>query len=577
MKLTAKILLPLFFLILAFGIADANDAAERELTPRITAFAFRQVGATDLHFDVRGTDLPLPDVTSLVNRTYIRFRSTSGARAQFHEEQGRGINPLITSVNARQNGDDFVITLVTELPISPNSVRGVPPAEAFILIFNTTEHRQRLIDTPGAIARPQTLRVPTGPFASNAPITLDLRETFLPDVFRMLGQHMNMNMIIHHSVPMVNVTMTFRDAPLSTVFGFLMRDHNITYEFIDQNTVVIGTANGLSRTSGREVTESFRIAYAEPSAVMANVLRMTRVQAEDVVLDDRLRTIFVTGTPDILEEVAIAVQALDNPGRQVMIHARILEFNQDQEMDVAQALNALYDRWHFSFTQGGRLTVNYDFMRSAGGTMPLRPGSPPNTTGMGIFGTPRYVRRVTDGAFTALETRLNARTLANPSVITIDGVQANIDLTQDIPYVSGVSDGQMTWSSISIGPRLTFTPIIGRDGTVTLNLDLQASERGIDVPTQFGLMPTANQRNVTTTVRVRNGEPFVVGGLYRTTESRSILRIPILGHLPILGELFTQRSSTSDTTQVIMVVIPYILDTPDVGVEQARVMQRQRW
>jgi len=539
---------------------------------------FRQVGATDLYLDIRGSGLPLPDVSNLINRTDIVLRGVSGAGVQHHEEQGRGIVPLITSMNIRQNGDDFVITIMTERPIRPAAVRGVPPSDAYTLRFNTVAHTEAQIQEPLRLVQPPAPRVPTGPFASNVPVTMDLRDTELRDVFRMLGQQLNKNIIIH-DMPHVLVTMTFRDVPMSTVFGYLMRTYNITYNFLDQNTIVVGTAGGLGRISGREETRAFRIAYADPGAVQANLIRMTRISGDDLVVDARLRTIFATGTPDILGEVAVAIQNLDSPGRQVMIHARILEFSEGEEDAITGALNALYDRWHFSFTSGGRLIVDYLFQRSSGQpighpfTLPERT-FPQMTTPP--FGAPRYVRRVTHAGLDAIDGIFRSRTLANPSVITIDGMEATIDLTQEIPYVSGISDGQMTWSSINIGPRLIFTPTIGRDSTITLDLNLQASEAGTPVPTQFGPMPTAVQRNVNTTVRVRNGEPFVVGGLYRTTESTTVMRIPILGSLPLLGELFTNRSRTADTTQVIMVVIPYIVDTPDVGVEITGVMPRQR-
>jgi len=589
MRSTAKIFLSLLLVILAFGYAHADpvDVTERARTrnrentpelPRVASFMFRQVGATDLYLDIRGSGLPLPDVSSLVNRTDIVLRGVSGVGVQHHEEQGQGLNPLITSMNARQNGDDFVITIITERPVSPVAVRGVPPSDAYTLRFNTVEQVQRLIQAPMVIAQPPAPRVPTGPFASNAPITMDLRDTELRDVFRMLGQQLNMNIIIH-DLPHVLVTMTFRDTPMRVVFDYLMRSYNITYNLLDPNTIVVGTAGGLSRISGREETRSFRVAYADPSAVQANLVRMTRISADDLVVDARLRTIFATASPDILEEVAVAIQTLDSPGRQVMIHARIIEFRETDTDEVITALNALYDRWHFSITSGGRLVVDNLFMRSAGDTLapsftigdrtaPPLPNQP--------FGSPRYVRRVTAAGLDAVDMTLHARTLANPSVITIDGMEANIDLTQEIPYVSGISDGQMTWSTLNIGPRLTFTPVIGRDNTITLDLNLQASESGVPIPTQFGPMPTAVQRNVNTTVRVRNGEPFVVGGLYRTVEERTLVRIPILGQLPLLRNLFTRREVGTDTTQVVMVVIPYIIDTPDVGVEWSTVMSIQR-
>jgi type IV pilus assembly protein PilQ len=120
------------------------------------------------------------------------------------------------------------------------------------------------------------------------------------------------------------------------------------------------------------------------------------------------------------------------------------------------------------------------------------------------------------------------------------------------------------------------TPRVGRDDIITLDLNLQSSEVGEMVAGSLGeQMPQTTRRQVVTNVRVRNGEPFVVGGLFSEIRTNNTLRVPVLGQLPLLGELFTYRTRNSRTTQVVMVVVPYILATPDVGVETERVMLRQ--
>jgi type IV pilus assembly protein PilQ len=88
-------------------------------------------------------------------------------------------------------------------------------------------------------------------------------------------------------------------------------------------------------------------------------------------------------------------------------------------------------------------------------------------------------------------------------------------------------------------------------------------------------MPQTSTRKVTTSVRVRNGEPFVGGGLFSDNKTQSKTRIPVLGWIPLLGELFTFRENQRSKTQVAVVVVPYILNTPDVAVEQERVLIRQ--
>ena len=88
-------------------------------------------------------------------------------------------------------------------------------------------------------------------------------------------------------------------------------------------------------------------------------------------------------------------------------------------------------------------------------------------------------------------------------------------------------------------------------------------------------MPRTSTRSVTTQVRVRDGEPFVVGGLFRDNQTNDRVRIPVLGQLPILGELFTYRSKDRRKTQVVMLVVPHILETPDVAMEQEVVLTKR--
>jgi type IV pilus assembly protein PilQ len=79
--------------------------------------------------------------------------------------------------------------------------------------------------------------------------------------------------------------------------------------------------------------------------------------------------------------------------------------------------------------------------------------------------------------------------------------------------------------------------------------------------------PEVSNRRVETTVRVRNGEPFVVGGLYQDIRLQQRNRIPVLGYIPFLGDLFTLRAETHNKSEVAIIVIPYILDVPESSIE----------
>jgi len=78
-----------------------------------------------------------------------------------------------------------------------------------------------------------------------------------------------------------------------------------------------------------------------------------------------------------------------------------------------------------------------------------------------------------------------------------------------------------------------------------------------------GYIPQSTTREVQTIVRVRDGEPFVVGGLFNENKSENVWKIPIISEIPLLGELFKGKNTSVTKSEVIMVVVPYILDVPE--------------
>ena len=224
-------------------------------------------------------------------------------------------------------------------------------------------------------------------------------------------------------------------------------------------------------------------------------------------------------------------------------------FSDNDSLEVGNALQVMYDDIRIALgpnDDSRGIAVQYRNDRSLSGTREV------------------WTQRVVTGTFAALEQQGKGKVIANPSVIALDGKEAEINLTQDYPYVSDRDNqkGTLTWATEEVGPKLKFTPRVGRDGYVTLTLDISTGDVVATQTSSTGeQMPVTTTRSVKTDVRVRDGMPFVIGGLFREDSSKSISKIPILGHIPLLGELFTYRSNSKTKSQVVMVVTPYILDS----------------
>jgi len=570
----------LSFLIAAFccpAFAAGNQKSKDELAnlPVLADVEMYPIGDAEVVVGFKGKGLPEPETVFDVNRVRITFKEVRLDASDLTDYSA--MVPMLSNVSTAQVSRDVVIEMTAESPLQLRSMRGVAPADSYTLRFITSAKMEKMVQEPAATRVVVKKPVPTGPFASTTPITLDLRDTELRDVFRMLGAHLKKNIIIDPSLPPALVTMTLKNVPLSEAFAYLMKTYDVSYHMVGKDTIAVGTVDGLAKISGNEETRTFNVAYADPVALQELLVNLTKMPADRMVVDPRLRALYVTSNPLKLSEVAALLQKLDRPGKQVMLQARILEFSNGATLDVETALNAVYNHWWFSYSgQGGSRGGFIDDNRLGRNfTEPSEKALTPERTGLL---TPMHgIWREFDIAFRAVETKGQGKTLANPSVITLDGEEAEVRLTEDYPYISERDDsGNPTWSTQTVGPQLKITPKIGRDGFLTIKLTIETGEVLEMITGSTGeQMPRTSTRSVATQVRVRDGEPFVVGGLFRDNKTNRRVRIPVLGQLPILGELFTYRYNERNKTQVVMLVVPHILEIPDVAVEQEAVLTKR--
>ena len=166
-----------------------------------------------------------------------------------------------------------------------------------------------------------------------------------------------------------------------------------------------------------------------------------------------------------------------------------------------------------------------------------------------------------DARIAGLVEKGKARVLADPTVVVLDGHKATIKLVDRVKYVSWRDDaGNPGYSDEEVGPRLEVTPRVGSEGGMTISMALKTGE--IVQWKRGGLgedVPQISEREVSSSVRVLDGQPFVVGGLFKESVSKTTQRIPVLGDLPLLGSLFRSSRRRSVRSQVVMVVIPTLL------------------
>lgn len=265
--------------------------------------------------------------------------------------------------------------------------------------------------------------------------------------------------------------------------------------------------------------------------VGADIVRLLqehlKPSAPTITFDYRNNAVVVTGTEGDHERIAALLAQLDTPVPQVIIEATVLDVNLDRFRDLGIS-------WQWS---------PFGFQEE-----PTSPGQ--------ILFSPITRQPVNFSAVIgALVSEGRARLLANPRVSTRDGQPAIIDVTDQVPFVAGISpQGVPIIQFVSAGVTLNITPKINPDGMISTRiLATVGAVRG------SGQNVTVSQRRALTTLTVREGTPIVLAGLIRNEERTQTVKVPLLGDIPVLGWLFRREERTRTNSEVVFVVTPRVL------------------
>ncbi|MFZ4214244.1 type II secretion system protein GspD, partial [Pantoea endophytica] len=165
--------------------------------------------------------------------------------------------------------------------------------------------------------------------------------------------------------------------------------------------------------------------------------------------------------------------------------------------------------------------------------------------------------------FTALQSNTESNILATPSIVTLDNMEAEFTVGQDVPVLTGsqTTTGDNVYQSVSrrsIGIKLKVKPQISQGSAVVMEIEQEVSSLS-EAANKDNLGPTFNTRTVRNAVQVVSGNTVVVGGLLDNNGSRNIDSVPFLGKLPLVGALFRYQSDKTSKRNLMLFIRPTII------------------
>ncbi len=211
-------------------------------------------------------------------------------------------------------------------------------------------------------------------------------------------------------------------------------------------------------------------------------------------------------------------------------------------------------------TSGGTNTAATDVMRSAGVAAGVISGASP----FGFLISRLVANGVsTDVLINALEQKGVARSLAEPNLVALSGDTASFLAGGEYPIPVSGSLGQVTVDYKKYGVGLAFTPTVLGRGLINLKIEPEVSQidptHSVSLGKDLPPVPALTVRRASTTIELRDGQSFVIGGLLQTNNQHTIEQLPWLGSIPVLGALFSSKSYQNNETDLAIIVTPHLV------------------
>ncbi len=322
-------------------------------------------------------------------------------------------------------------------------------------------------------------------------------------------------------------------------------------------------------------------------------------QRGTVSFDDRTNTLLVSDTPQKVIEIRQLIAVLDRPVQQVLIESRIVIATDTfaRELGVKFGISGGYEDRNGNVVSTAGTAIGTDRMSNlalnnrfnGGRGLPVfNPSSPATSTSGGGIAVPSLNDRLNvnlpasspagsfglailgadyllDLELSAAQTEGRGEVVSSPRVVTANQKEAVIKQGQEVAYVTfqssgGGAAGTATVQFKEVVLELKVTPTITADDRVVLNLAVKkdAVNRYIDNP-GGGQVPIIDKREINTSVLVDNGQTVVLGGVYEVEKRDDLTKVPFLGDVPILGNLFKKTGRTDTKAELLIFVTPRIL------------------
>jgi type IV pilus assembly protein PilQ len=441
-----------------------------------------------------------------------------------------------------------------------------------------------------------------GPGYSGEKLSLNFQNIEVRALLQVIADFTNFNIVTSDTVT-GNVTLRLKDVPWDQALDIILQARGLGVRK-SGNVLWVAPKDELAAReqadleAKRKVTEleavrtqSFQLNYAKAQDI-ANGLTgqgqtggggaggtTSRILSPrgTVIFETRTNQLFVSDVPSKLQEIQEMIAKIDIPVRQVLIEARIVEATDTfgKSLGVKLGFNDLRGQrgglsgWNLS--DSNRVAVGGNYAGISGTTLqpggavsvansqfvnlPALPqgGYDPATFALSIFGASS--NRFLNLEISALEADGKGKVVSSPRVVTADQIKATISQGTKVPFQRATSSGATAIEFVEATLKLEVTPQITPEGNISMQVKINKDSLG----QLTALGREINVKEVQTQVLVENGGTVVIGGIYEQQETSTTSKVPLLGDIPYLGNLFKTKTNDAQRTELLVFLTPKVV------------------
>ncbi len=431
-----------------------------------------------------------------------------------------------------------------------------------------------------------TNKVMQGGGYSGEKLSLNFQNIEIRSLLQVIGDFTNLNIVASDTVTGA-VTLRLKDVPWDQALDIILQSRGLGQRK-NGNVLLIAPKDEFAAKDKQDLesknviqsleqlrTQDFKLNYAKATEIAAALggsggsggSGATRILSPrgSIIFESRTNQLFVTDVPSKLEQVQALVAKIDIPVRQVLIEARIVEAADSFGKSLGVRLGGRpFTINGASPALGGSGGIQFGptYNGATGGTTAgdfiNLPGLGQNgfqaaTFALSLFSS--SATRLLNLEISAAESDGRGKIVSSPRIVTADQVKALIEQGTELPYQQATSSGATSIAFRKANLKLEVTPQITPEGNIILNVDVNKDSVGRSTANGFAI----DTKHIQTQVLVENGGTVVIGGIYEQTDREDETKVPLLGDIPVLGNLFKQKTRTASKSELLVFITPKML------------------